>query len=262
MATAVWFKSNLRRTDKPRRSAISSARWTRNPLREQLSSSEPWRTSRVTRASPAITLVAPGFASMWPTVATRPGTLFAPAFDGNDPFRSGGDRVAAEMHRRGARMIGAADEHEARAGSGRRWLRRRQAAARALREPGLARCEIPGSRTYLPPLWLAESRRVQSKVFDGGANGNSLCIPAIEQLVIEPSNQRAAADERSAEADAFFLGKCRRFRLRTAAGRRSRASSKATARTTPRTPSYAPAFGTVSRCEPMSRRGAADCAAG
>lgn len=48
---------------------------------------------------------------------------------------------------------------------------------------------------------------IQSKVFDGGANGNSIRVLALEKFFIEPADERAAADEGYAETDAFLFGK-------------------------------------------------------
>src|SRR5271155_1156033 len=50
-------------------------------------------------------------------------------------------------------------------------------------------------------------RRVQSKVFDGGANGDSVHVLALQKFFVEPADERAAADERSAEAHSFLFGK-------------------------------------------------------
>ena len=71
-------------------------------------SSELWRTSRVNRASAAITFAAPGLASIFPTVATKPGNFRAIAFDSGDPLRRPSNGIASKMHRRCAGMIGAA----------------------------------------------------------------------------------------------------------------------------------------------------------
>src|SRR5439155_26779927 len=49
--------------------------------------------------------------------------------------------------------------------------------------------------------------RVQSKVFDCHANRDSIRVPVTKKLVIQCANQRAAANERCAEPDSFFLRK-------------------------------------------------------
>ena len=43
-------------------------------------------------------------------------------------------------------------------------------------------------------------------MFDGLAHGNSLSILEAQELFIESADQRAAANERCAEANSFFLG--------------------------------------------------------
>ena len=67
------------------------------------------------------------------------------------------------------------------------------------------------------------------------------------------AGESTAADEGHAEAYAFFFGKADDFNALARRGS-PRASTSAMPRTTPRMPSNAPALGTVSRCEPMTRR--------
>ena len=49
-------------------------------------------------------------------------------------------------------------------------------------------------------------RGIQAKVFDGRANGNSVCIAAAQEIGIETADQSAAADEGQTETDAFLFG--------------------------------------------------------
>ena len=56
-----------------------------------------------------MTLLAPGCASIWPTVAMTPHRS-----DREDEFRGGAERVAAQLHRRRPRVPGAAVKFDAR----------------------------------------------------------------------------------------------------------------------------------------------------
>ena len=71
------------------------------------------------------------------------------ALDGNDPFRGGGNGIAAKMHWRGAGVIGAAHKckFDARlCGDG---FDGRERKSDTIRGPVLARCEIPSRRARL-----------------------------------------------------------------------------------------------------------------
>ena len=59
-----------------------------------------------------MTLVAPGFASIRPTVATRSGTSLRLPLHRDDPFCGCGDRIVAKMHRRRAGVVGASEKCE------------------------------------------------------------------------------------------------------------------------------------------------------
>src|SRR6266478_1863748 len=48
---------------------------------------------------------------------------------------------------------------------------------------------------------------IQPKVFDRLLHGNALRIPSIQEFLIQPANQRTAANEWGAEAYSFLLGK-------------------------------------------------------
>ena len=76
----------------------STARWRR--------SSRGARMSMVKRASPGITLTAPGSTSSRPTVATSSSSLRARASTTRIISAAGGERVAAQRHRHRAGMAG------------------------------------------------------------------------------------------------------------------------------------------------------------
>jgi hypothetical protein len=126
-------------------------------------------------------------------------------------------------------------------------------ACQVLREPALARCE-----TQVPQV----NRRTRQEEFLQGSRPKCalpferkfLDASRTSEVLVESAHQRAAADEWHPEADALFFAKIRRLQFE----RKSPSLAELPAsdrKTTPRTPSYAPAFGTVSRCEPISRRG-------
>ena len=66
------------------------------------------RTSTVNTTSPGITLIAPGCASMRPTVPTSSGVALRDALDGEHALGGGGERVAPQAHRHRAGVAGRA----------------------------------------------------------------------------------------------------------------------------------------------------------
>jgi hypothetical protein len=61
-------------------------------------------------------LIAPGFASMRPTVATRSGSLLCRPFHHQNAFCGGGERIAAQRHRHGPGVPGFAAQRDAKPG--------------------------------------------------------------------------------------------------------------------------------------------------
>ena len=214
MATAFWFNSSVaaKRTSRaaprflPRaRTSVSAARELElRPIRgAHRESRELRRRSRWWRLASL---------RCWPTVATSPERSSRFAFDGNDPFRGGGDGVAAEMHRRGAGMIGAADKREfdaALAGDGFDDAERQP---ELFENRALLDVKFQDSRTYRPSQracgisagFNPNFRWPRERKFPRASLRSSSSF-------IEPANERAAADERHAEANAFFFGKADDF---------------------------------------------------
>jgi hypothetical protein len=58
---------------------------------------------------------------------------------------------------------------------------------------------------------LRDLREIQSEVFDRFAHGNAVSILAGQKFRVELSHQRAAADERRAEAHTFLFGEADDF---------------------------------------------------
>ena len=75
-------------------------------------SSELWRTSRVRRASAAITLVAPGSGFDFSYGRNQTRQLHRLVFDGGDPLRRTREGIKAKVHGRCSGVIGAAQECE------------------------------------------------------------------------------------------------------------------------------------------------------
>ena len=178
--------------------------------------------------------------------------------DLENPLRRARQRVAAAGHRRRAGMIGRTGETDVALESDRRSSRRCRAAGRVRRAPGPVRCGTRDSRRASGATALrrqawdrARSRRIASRTVRPAASGRRRSASS------QRADERAAADERHTEAHAFFLRKAddldgEREPSCRPADRPARCPSRRRARRRTR-----PACGTVSRCEPMNKRGAA-----
>jgi hypothetical protein len=129
------------------------------------------------------------------------------ALDGNDPFRCGGEGIVPEMHWRGACVIGAAQKFELHASLSRDGIHGSKRATKRVEDRPLLDVKFEIGEGLVTQHGTRNLCWIQSKVSDGGANGNSMRILAVEKLLIEPADQGAAADEGYAETDAFLFGK-------------------------------------------------------
>ena len=122
--------------------------------------------------------------------------------------------------------------------------------------PGLARCGTRDRRRLRRQGSGGQLRGVEAEVADRLGDADAVAIGARECLCIEFADEREAAEEGLAEAHALFFGEADDLDREGRGCACASSSTMATPRTTPRMPSKAPALGTVSRCEPMRRRGA------
>jgi len=83
---------------------------------------------------------------------------------------------------------------------------------------------------------------------------NALLILAAEKFLIHSAHQRATSDEGNSKPHSLFLRKTNDLDPK-GSFIPSRDFTSPTASTTPNIPSNAPAFGTVSRCDPTKIRG-------
>ena len=204
-----------------------------------------------------MTLAAPGAHLDAPDRGHETGCLCAARSTADDPFGGAGQRIAPHGHRRRAGMVGGAGERERQRGSVRRCGSRRRAAARARRAPAPARCGTRDSRSRRRPTRrLGDASRIEAVVANRVGHRAGRCASRrSSESRVERAGQRAAADERHAEANAFLLGEADDLDRKGQAPAAQRSTS-ATPSITPSMPSKAPACGTVSRCEPMKRRAA------
>ena len=160
-------------------------------------------------------------------------------------------------HRRGAGVVGLAGEDEFHAGLSDDGARRRRGAAFAFEHRALLDVELEIARRRSRRCAAAGSScGVEAEVADGLGDGDAVAIGARERRRVEFADEREAAEERLGEAHALLFGEADDFDREGQRLSRCSSSTSATPSTTPRMPSKAPALGTVSRCEPMSRRGA------
>ena len=208
------------------------------------------------RTSPGITFAAFGDTCREPTVATRPGCRRAQALHLRNPFRGGRQGVVPQSHGRGAGMIGVACERQQPAALARRSHPPRQRQTQTFQHRALLDVELQIARSSPARGALRADRAgIEPEVANRFAYGDAVGIAPVQQCWSSvPVNARLPMNGK-AEAHAFFFGKADDFERQAAAA----VSTSAMPSTTPRMPSNAPAFGTVSRCEPIISRGASGC---
>jgi len=146
-----------------------------------------------------------------PDSRDQPVDSLSRALDRADPLGRARESIAAEMHGRCAGVIRATKErefHSALAGDcfdGCKWL------IQFLQYRTLFDVKLKVAERVVFQLGLRNLRGIQAELFDRLANGNALRILDLQKLPIQTTHQRAAADERSAEAYSFLFGKANHF---------------------------------------------------
>src|SRR5580704_5931120 len=142
-----------------------------------------------------------------PDSRDQPVDSLSRALDRADPLGRARESIAAEMHGRCAGVIRATKErefHSALTGDcfdGCKWL------IQFLQYRTLFDVKLKVAERVVFQLGLRNLRGIQAELFDRLANGNALRILDLQKLPIQTTHQRAAADERSAEAYSFLFGK-------------------------------------------------------
>jgi len=131
--------------------------------------------------------------------------------DGNDPLGRGGNRIVAKMHGRGARMIGAAQKFELHPCLSHDGFHCTKRPSERFEDRSLLDVKFQVGKRVVAERCARNILGIQSEVFDGGANGNSIRVLAIQEIFVEPADKRAAADKWCAEADSFLFGKADDF---------------------------------------------------
>jgi hypothetical protein len=137
----------------------------------------------------------------------KPGMIVGGAFDGDNPFGSSSDRIVTEMHRRCARMIRAASKHKFHARLRGNGIYGSERPAEGFEDRALLDMKFQVGERVVAQDGAWKIRGIQSEVFDGRANGDSIGVLPIQEFFIECAGERAAADEWRTKADAFFFGK-------------------------------------------------------
>jgi hypothetical protein len=137
----------------------------------------------------------------------KAGMMMRGALDGNDPFCRGSDSVVTEVHRRCARMVGPASKHKLHTRLRGNSVHSSERPDKRLEDRALLDVKFQVGESVVAQDGAWKIPGIQSEVFDGGTNGDSIGILAIEEFFLECANKRTAADERRAKADAFFFGK-------------------------------------------------------
>jgi len=125
----------------------------------------------------------------------------------HNPFGCPGERIMSKIHRCGARVVGLADEPNLQARLSNDGLDNPKRLAKCFQDRPLLDMELQVGQNIILYCGIGNFRRIQSKVFNGGPNGNSLQVPDLQEFSIQSANQSAAANERNAKAHSFFLGK-------------------------------------------------------
>jgi hypothetical protein len=185
-----------------------------------------------------------------------------PRFNREHAFGRGGERIAPQRHGHGARMsrhafdvdgeaIGAVDRGDDA-----------QRQAFGLEHRALLDVELGiGEEIGTAPRGVAGTRRIEPERCQCVAHRRAVLVAAVEKLGIQRAGDRAAAQQRGAEAHAFLVREAHDLeRERQAVPRSFSAWTQSIAATTPSMPSYLPALRTVSRCEPSMRHGPPGCA--
>ena len=218
------------------------------------------RTLRLSRTSPGTTFIAPGATVREPDGRSSARRCSRRLFDCRDEFGGSGEGIAAQVHRLRAGVPGLAGElqPEPILADDRRHDAQRQIQRfehRALLDVGL---EIAGElirriggRCNRGRIAAEISKTIAVSVIPSASI-------ACNKPKVEGTADRAAAEIGRAKANTLFFGKCNHVERRDGTIGWQMALAAATPSNTPSMPSYLPALGTVSMCEPTANTRSVD----
>src|ERR1700680_4439264 len=111
------------------------------------------------------------------------------------------------MHGRCTRMGGAAEKRKLQSALTSNGLDHGERQIQFLQNRSLFDMQFKVAQRIVLEFSLRKFSGIQPKVFDRLLHGNAMRIPRIQECLIQPANQRTAADEWGAEAYSFLLGK-------------------------------------------------------
>ncbi len=133
------------------------------------------------------------------------------SFDGGNPLRRRRDRIVAKMHRRRARVVSPAQKRELQSALPGDDFDHGERPSQLLQNWSLLDMKFHVTQNIVFQRSLRNLSGIQAKIFNGPAHGNPPRILSAQEFLIETPGQSTAADERGAEANAFFLGKTHNF---------------------------------------------------
>src|SRR6266849_3770630 len=109
------------------------------------------------------------------------------------------------MHWRGSCMVGTARKSKFHASLPGNCLNRSERPPQRFQDRPLLYVKFQVRKTIVLQRGARNLCGIQAVVFDGCPNGDSIRVPAIQDLLVKPPDQRTAADERRSESDSFFF---------------------------------------------------------